>query len=331
MKVAVVIPNWNGIDFLEKCLESLRQQTLPHKIILVDNGSVDGSIELVEKNFPEIKIIKLDKNYGFAGGVNRGIEVALEEGFEAIALLNNDAAAETDWLEKLVATMSRDNKVSIIASKVLSGNTLDTTGECYSIWGVPFPRGRGEEDRRQYDNADQRQVLAASGAASLYRAELFKDIGLFDESFFAYYEDVDISMRAQLAGWKVVYKPSARVNHHIGGTSEKLGDFRLYHMYKNFWFLYIKNMPFPLSIKYLLRFSFVFIIKMIKLLFSLRLWVFTKVLFVITIRLPEMIYKRWKIQTTKKVSYKYIDSMLYHNPPPSQPELVKITKKLGIK
>ncbi len=331
MSLVVVIPNWNGEDFLKECLDSLLSQTTPLKIVVVDNGSEDNSLNILE-SYSDIHLIKNDKNEGFSGGVNAGIKWVLNEGYEYIALLNNDAVVETDWLDKLAETMRQSPEAGIVTSKILArSGTIDSTGECYSIWAIPFPRGRGEVDRGQYDEPKDRSVLAASGGASLYRAEMLQKVGLFDESYFAYYEDVDISIRAQLAGWKVIYEPSAIVHHYIGGTSEKLGDFRLYHMYKNFWFLYLKNIPNPLFIKYLPRFIGVFIFKLLQLIKSLKLVVLVKVLLVIIYRLPEMLIKRLRIQRNKKVDYRYIDSCLYHGPPPSQPGLVKIVSKLGIK
>lgn len=328
-----IVPNWNGERFLKNCLDSLSQQTEATEIVVVDNGSRDNSVDFIKTHYPGVKLIGLEKNYGFAGGVNAGIAYTLEQGADYIALFNNDAVADKDWLKNLIKTARNSKETGIVTGKILSfeEGIIDSTGDLYSIWGTPFPRGRGEKDRSQYDSDGQREVLAASGGASLYRAEMLRDVGLFDQKFFAYYEDVDISFRAQLAGWKVLYEPRAIVWHHIGGTSAGLGDFRLYHMYKNFLFLFIKNMPGRYLLFYGWRVFGVFGFKMLQLMKKLKFGLMIKIMFVVTINLPRIVFQRDYIQKNRRVSSKYIDSLLYHAPPPNQPALTKITQKLGIK
>jgi GT2 family glycosyltransferase len=270
----IIIPNWNGADLLRKCLTGLQEQSLAHHVIVVENGSTDDSATIVKTEFPEIQLLEFNDNAGFAGGVNRGIRVALAQGAEYIALLNNDAVADKHWLSELVKAAEVEPKAGMVAAKIVTqdGKRIDSTGDFYSTWGFPFPRGRGELDGGQYDGPNQRNVFAASGGASLYRADMFAEVGLFDERFFAYFEDVDISFRARLAGWKIVYQPTARVRHFIGGTSSrmnqagtKMGDlateagdgharpsaFARFHTVKNFYYLYTKNMPTRLYWKYL--------------------------------------------------------------------------------
>jgi GT2 family glycosyltransferase len=331
--VSVVIPNWNGETFLRQCLDSLKKQSLEtHKIIVVDNGSRDNSVRLIRDNYPEVEVIELDKNHGFAGGVNRGIQAAMEDGAEYIALLNNDAMADTYWLQRLVDTLEGDPESAIIASKqVETAGVIDSTGEKYSIWGTPFSRGRSEADKGQYDGGECHSILAASGAASLYRVDALNDIGLFDEWFFAYYEDVDISFRARLAGWRLRYAPEAIVYHHIGATSEKLGDFRLQHMYKNFPVVFIKNMPGGLFFKYGWRVSGVFGFKMLQLIKKLKLILLIKLLFKIIVHLPKAFTQRHRIQRNRRVDPSYIDGFLHQAPPPTQSGLIKITTKFPIK
>lgn len=332
MNIYTIIPNWNGKRFLQNCLASLQHQTIAHEIVVVDNGSNDGSVALIETCFPGVHIVRLDKNRGFAGGVNAGIKYALDQGAEYIALFNNDAVAEADWLEHLVNTIQESEQAGIVTGKLLEQDrdVIDSTGDCYSIWGTPFPRGRGEVDHGQYDSHDQRRVLAASGGASLYRASVFEQIGRFDERFFAYYEDVDISFRARLAGWEVLYEPAAVARHAIGGTSQNLGDFRLYHMYKNFWFLFVKNMPGVLFWKYGWRVAGVFGFKLLQLLVRLKLVVFLKVLGSVLWHTPGLLWARWRLQRSRRTSPAAIDRLLHHAPPPTQPGLVKIVQKLHL-
>jgi hypothetical protein len=174
---------------------SLAAQTAPHRAIVVDNGSVDGSVALVRRDHPEVELVLLEHNQGFAGGVNRGIEAALAGGAELVALLNNDAVADEQWLQHLVEAAQATPAAGIVGAKLLSWDRrhLDSTGDCWSVWGLGYPRGRGELDDGQYDH--ERELFAASGGASLYRGAMLQAVGTFDEDFFAYFEDVDLSFR----------------------------------------------------------------------------------------------------------------------------------------
>ncbi len=325
----VIIPNWNGLDFLAECLDSLGRQTQDHQIVVVDNGSTDGSKELVSNKYPDVHLIALERNHGFAGGVNAGIRYALEQKADYIALFNNDAVAEPNWLAELVKTLKDHPEAGIVTSKIthFKENKLDSTGDFYSTWGLPFPRGRDEVDEGQYD--DEKVIFAASGGASLYRADMLAKIGLFDERFFAYFEDVDLSFRAQLAGWKVRYEPKAVARHHIGGTSGKHRGFSRYHSVKNFTYLYTKDMPASLYWRYLPKF-----------------WLMTLLMFGSDLRrglimenihghltalvhLPGILIDRNRIQRTRTVSPAYIDEMLYHKLPPTQRSFANLRKRLA--
>lgn len=254
--IAVVIPNWNGKEDLAACLDSLSHQSMPHKVIVVDNGSVDGSVDFVRNNYQKVDLIALPRNTGFSGGVNTGIQRALEQGFSYIALLNNDAVVDRFWLEELFILAEEKTKSAIVTGKILKSNkkTIDTTGDQYGVWGLPHPRGRDEIDNGQYDQAEE--VTAACGGASLYRASALSSIGIFDERFFAYYEDVDISLRARLLGWSVWYTPKAITYHKVGATSSRLGDFTRYQSLKNYMLLYLNNMPGLLFWKHLPKYLF---------------------------------------------------------------------------
>ena len=315
-RISVVIPSWNEKDLLGICLDSLLAQTQKANIIVVDNGSSDGSAAFIRENYVGVQLIERDKNYGFTGGVNPGIEAALQKGDEFVALFNNDAVAEKDWLEKLVSTARKHPKVGIVTSKLMlmDKKHIDSTGEFYSVWGVPFPRGRDEVDKGQYDELTE--IFAASGGASLYRSKMLGEIGLFDEDFFAYFEDVDMSFRAQLAGWKVLYEPGAVAYHHRGATSGKLGDFTRYHSSKNFLLLYTKNMPTRLYVKYLPLFMLVFSSWFLASLVRGKIIPFMKGVLKVLALLSKTKGKRRTIQRSRKVSVKYIDKMLYHHPPP---------------
>lgn len=324
MQVSVVIPNWNGEQELPACLDSLQKQTQEHEIIVVDNGSTDGSKELLYGQYPHVTVIPLPVNTGFAGGVNAGLRYAASAGHDYTALLNNDALADRNWLKNLVEAMGPSSHAGIVTSKMLSdtGEYLDSTGELYTVWGLPYPRGRREAVAGKYDN--QKEIFGGSGGASLYRHKMLAEIGLFDEDFFAYYEDVDLSFRAQLAGWKVLYEPDAVVHHHIGATSGRVRGFTTYHAMKNLPWLAIKNVPRGLLRKILPRLFLAYSLFLSRALVrgqamaalrgSGRMWWL----------LPKKIMQRRQIQKNRKVSLRYINSILTHDLPPDARSLRRL-------
>jgi hypothetical protein len=228
---------------LRQCLDSLLTQSHPVTVIVVENGSVDGSLAYLIAMFPGVTVIPHPTNLGFAGGVNSGIRHAIAQGFELVGLFNNDAVADKDWVAELVKNLDANPTLGIATAKLLSidGTHLDSTGDFYSSWGIPFPRGRGEVASTKYD--DDTAVFSASGGASLYRVSMLEEIGLFDEDFFAYYEDVDLSFRAQLAGWGVEFVPGSIAYHRISATSGKVKGFANHQTIKNLPWVLWKNLP----------------------------------------------------------------------------------------
>ena len=320
MKVVVVIPNLNGADMIALALKSLEEQSEKAEIIVIDNASTDDSIEIIEKKFPEVVLIKNAKNTGFAGGVNSGIRTAIERGAEAVALFNNDAIADKNWLKSLVDTM-KSEKAGIVTGKFMRDDKVhfDSTGDFYSVYGIGFPRGRNQPDEGQYD--EQEEVFGASGGASLYSVEMLNAIGLFDERFFAYFEDVDISFRARLAGWKIVYQPKAVAYHRVGATSSKLGDFTRYHSVKNFLIIYTKNMPSRLYWRYLPKYLYQFLRTTARSIIDLKSFPWLKAVFAFIGYLPGILKDRRRIQSRRKISVEEIDSLLYKPRPPKIPVL----------
>ena len=321
VKVCVIIPTWNGKDRLGTCLDSLTSQSLKADIVVVDNGSTDGTGEYLGRKHPEARILTNRRNLGFAGGVNTGLRWAQNNDYAYAALLNNDATVSDDWLKKLVAFLDNHSQAGIVASKILDadGQKLDSTGESYTTWGLPFPRGRGEPNSLGYDK--ELWVFGASGGASLYRMAMFKQIGLFDEDFFAYYEDVDISFRAQLAGWKVGYEPKAIVTHRIGATSQALKGFTTYQTLKNLPQIYFKNMPGRLFWRYLPRYLLAYNLILISAFWRGEIWFTLKGRIVFGLLLPKKLWQRQAIQKSRKVSVAYIDSILVHDLPPNAHKL----------
>lgn len=323
-KIFVVVPNLNGEDSLKDCLNSIAKQSVKVNVIVVDNGSSDKSVELVEKNFPDVELIKNKTNRGFAGGTNQGLVRAIELGAEYIATFNNDAVANEKFIENLAKCLDSNKQIGIATCKLLdaSGKKIDSTGDYYTIWGLPYPRGRGEEDINKYDN--EKEIFAASGGASLYRVSLLKEIGYFDEDFFAYYEDVDLSFRAQLADWKVAYVPSAVAYHQIGATSSKIRGFTTYHTMKNLPLLLTKNVPRKYINKVGWRFLLAHTLFFIRAIARGNGWSALKGDAVATMLLTKASLKHRAIQKDKKVSDEYIWNMMVHDLPPNARSLRKI-------
>ncbi|HVX58782.1 MAG TPA: glycosyltransferase family 2 protein [Candidatus Saccharimonadales bacterium] len=324
MKVCVVIPNLNGRKRLVKCLDPITAQLGAEHIILVDNGSTDGSTDFVESNYPGVRIVRHERNLGFAGGVNSGIRLGLTGDYDAVALLNNDAAVQRDWLKNLIDTLKKHPEAGIVTSKILDGSAgrFDSTGELYSVWGLPFPRGRGEADHGQYDQ--QREIFGASGGASLYRATMLKSVGLFDNDFFAYYEDVDLSFRARLAGWQVLFEPTAVVHHEIGQTSGRIPGFTTYQTLKNLPMLYWKNMPLSLLLGTFPRFVVAYSSIYLSALGRGQFGPATKGLLMSLVLWPKKLVQRIRVQSRKKVDDRLVSSWLVHDLPPGAARLRRL-------
>ncbi len=246
--VSVVIVNWNGKHLLKECLDSLFAQSMRDvEIVLVDNGSEDGSAEYVREQYPSVRVIDLPKNLGFAGGNNAGMRIAQGK---YIALLNNDAKADDAWLENLVyEAESSPPAVGMWASKILSYDSpavLDNVGLLIYPDGLGRGKGRLERDEGQYDKPGE--ALSPSGCAGLYRGEMLAEIGLFDEDFFAYADDVDIGLRARLAGWGCRYVPSAKVYHKYSASSAAYSPFKAFLVERNRIWVLFKNFPLELII-----------------------------------------------------------------------------------
>jgi GT2 family glycosyltransferase len=217
-RISIVIPNYNGAEHLEPCLQSLLRQTdAPAELIVVDNASLDQSVATVQRLVPQARILRQEHNLGFAAAVNRGIEAAQGNW---IAVLNNDTEAAPDWLAELAAAIGRHPDASFLASRILDyrdRGRIYSSGDCFLRTGTGYRRGQecpdGEEYRREVP------VFAACGCAALYRRKPLEAAGGFDERFFAYLEDVDLGLRLQAAGLDGYYVPSAVVYHLGGATS----------------------------------------------------------------------------------------------------------------
>jgi GT2 family glycosyltransferase len=324
-RVAVVIPNWDGEDMIAECLRSLLSQTLACTVIVVDNGSKDRSTDIISTQFPDVILLKQSKNLGFAEGVNIGIQYAQQHDFQAVALLNNDAIADKNWLTKLVVPLEKNNQLGAVMSKIVSANKkyLDGTGETYTSWGIHYPRGRGKKPGA-YDTPGP--IFGASGGASLYRIAALSNVGLFDENFFAYYEDVDLSWRLQLLGWKVDYQPEAIVYHKISATSGRIKGFATYQTMKNLPWVIWKNIPLRLLLPILPRFTITYTAFYISAVQRGHIWPATKGVLVSLILLPKKLIERFSIQRRRTVTIGYLRSIIEWDLPPDQMKLRKLRK-----
>jgi GT2 family glycosyltransferase len=241
--VSVIIVNWNGKIYLGECLKSLRNQTfLYFEVIVVDNGSTDGSLEYIQSHFPGFgRILRNQENVGFARGNNQGIRMAQGK---YVVLLNNDAQAESNWLEELVKVAEEDQQVGMLASKIYlqgSARMIDNVGHLIYRDGLNRGRGRLEVDQGQFD--EKEEVLFPSGCAALYRREMLEEIGFFDEDFFAYGDDTDIGLKGRLAGWKCLYVPSAIVYHRYSQSSGSYSPLKAFYVERNRVWIAVKYFP----------------------------------------------------------------------------------------
>jgi len=250
VKTAVVILNWNGKNFLSLYLPILIQNTLntDSEIIIADNNSKDDSIAFLNTNYPQIRQIILDQNYGFAGGYNKALNQIEAEYF---VLLNSDVEVTPNWLNPLIQLLDSDSSVAAVMPKILSYSTKDefeyagAAGGFIDKYGYPFCRGRIlgsiEKDHGQYN--DIKEVFWATGACFVVRAELFKKLGGFDDDFFAHMEEIDLCWRLKNLGYKIVYCSYSTVYHVGGGTLPNTNPFKLYLNFRNNLFLLYKNLP----------------------------------------------------------------------------------------
>ncbi len=240
--VSVVVVNWNRGDLLRACLRSLEAQSFrDFEILVVDNGSGDGSPAMVEAEFPAARVIRNDANRGYCAANNQGIAAARGR---YVALINNDAEADPRWIEELLGAFRVADDVGMAASKILvweSRGTIDKAGHLIYPDGQNRGRGTGETDRGQYDRIEE--TAWPDGCAALYRRQMLDRIGGFDEDFFAYADDAELGLRARLAGWRCFYMPAAVVYHHLGSTLGRFSPERLVLIERNRVWLAAKLFP----------------------------------------------------------------------------------------
>jgi GT2 family glycosyltransferase len=308
-RVSVIVVNWNGHALLRECLESLCRQTAVDKeILLVDNGSTDLSLQLVMEHFPEVRTVALAENCGFAIGNLEGLKAAQGE---FVALMNNDACADESWIENLLSVVVEDERIGICSSKIVNKDGTDminSAGTGITMAGVGFDRGAREGTTRF---CLKQFVFGACGAAVLYRRKMLDEIGFLDDDFFLYDEDTDLNFRAQLAGWKCVYVPSAVVHHKGNATVGRLSDTHVYYHTRNLEFVWIKNMPLGLMLRFAHHKVLQEIGSFCYLCLRHRRWrPFFRAKMDAMRMLPKMWKKRRMIQARRSVSNAYLRSLM---------------------
>ncbi|NPU85304.1 MAG: glycosyltransferase family 2 protein [Syntrophaceae bacterium] len=240
--ITVIIVNWNGGKLLAECLRGLDAQTVrPDRILLADNGSSDGSLDLV-REFRNVTVLEMHENLGFAAANNRALAAC---DTEFVAFLNPDAFPASDWLEQLLAAADARPDVASFGSRQMRHGTpgvLDGIGDVYHMSGLAWRDRYGE--RQQPGDLVAREIFSPCAAAAMYRRQALVAIGGFEEDFFCYLEDVDLGFRLRLAGHKAMYVPDAVV-HHVGSaaTGGQNSNFAVYHGFRNQVWTFVKNMP----------------------------------------------------------------------------------------
>ena len=249
-KIAVVILNWNGREFLDRFLPGVVRHSSSHdvKIIVADNGSSDDSVEFIRNKFKNVEIIELDKNYGFAGGYNKAFEKINSEYY---ILLNSDVEVSGNWIEPIIKKMDDDQDVAAAMPKILSYQNRSkfeyagAAGGFIDKWGYPFCRGRIlnniEPDNNQYNNSIE--IFWASGACLFIKSKIFHDTGGFDDDFFAHMEEIDLCWRIKNLGYKIYCYPCSQVYHVGGGTLPNETPAKLFFNFRNSLYLLLKNLP----------------------------------------------------------------------------------------
>ncbi len=329
-KVAIIIANWNGLQFLENCLTAVFSQTYANfDVYFIDNGSTDTSVSFIRQYFPKVHIIELSKNTGFSYANNLAIHAAFkDDDVRYVLTLNNDTKMDSDCLFHLVKTIERDERIASVTPKIkyFNTNTIDSVGMVIGRDGGAISRGYKEEDNGQYDAPVE--IFGASACSALYRREALEDIQykneFFDNSFFAYYEDLDLAWRLQLRKWKSWSCPSALVLHVHSGTSISYSPFKAYHVNRNRFFLIVKDFPVIYLLNALLTTPYRYLRLLNSMIFkksgpSYELKKKTSFLkpFLVVVRgwmsflvhLPFLLMKRYTIQSTRKIMSRDVETL----------------------
>lgn len=331
-RLVIGIIVWNNSDDAIECASSLLEQTdREYTILFVDNNSPDKHTEEKLKEFmnkhkvSDLRYVRTDKNNGTAGGFNAIIRWAQQHKYKYVGTLNADAVAEKNWAAALVDEIEKSS-CSIATGKLIhqKDNTIDTTGDFYTTWGIPGPRLRDQLVEKAPKESGE--VFGSTGGGFVAKTSIYKSVGMFDEAFFMYYEDVDMSFRAQLLGHTVRYTPHAIAYHKRGASSNTVPGLATYNTFKNLPMLFWKNVPlglFPaIAPRFFLSYHLILGNAIVRGngIPAIKGWIMSLLLLLRSLAL------RYGIQSSKKVSTKYINSIILHDIPPDQTGLRKFRK-----
>lgn len=310
---SIIIPNWNGEDYIIDCLDSLSNQSFKDfEVIVVDNGSTDNSLKLMEEKYPKVKIKKLSYNTGFAVAVNKGIKMSKAK---YVVLINNDTYAEKNWLKELVETMEKTD-YGFAASKMLfydNRTHVNTAGDELTKYGWAKQIGFGMKDGTRFSK--DKEIFSASGGSVIIRKSLFDQVGYFDEKFFAYLEDVDWCFRAQLMGYKGLFVHTSKIYHHVSATTKKLSTFGEYLTVRNTLAMIYKDFPGKLKAKYLFEIIYAQLARLFMDCNIRRIYSTFKGQLAFLKMYPALRKDRKKLYPKIKVDYKYVDSFISNDKP----------------
>ena len=297
--ISVIVPNYDGVVHLNDCLSALGGQTFhDFEILLVDNGSRDHSVDFVRAKFPEVRILRLPANRGFAGAINAGISAARGD---FIALLNNDTAAAPGWLDALHRA-TNDSAFDMWASRVLMfdrPHLLDSAGDGFTTAAAPFKRGHLEL-ARDYDS--NTEVFSPSGSAALFRKALIEEAGLLDEDFFLVHEDVDFGLRARLLGYRCLYVADATVSHKLNSSIGYMSRDYVFYGQRNLEYVFWKDLPLSLLVRCLPAHATFNCFAFGHFILRGRGLVFIHAKLAALLNLPTLLRKRREIQTRRRLS-----------------------------
>jgi hypothetical protein len=258
--VTVVVVTWNGAHLLGPCLDSLRAQTQPHRLLVVDNCSTDSTAAVLG-GYPEAEVLPMTTNTGFAGGAQAGLDAATTR---YVAFLNNDATAEPDWLAALVEGLETSPSVAAATSRILlsADGRINNAGGALGRWGTGYDRGYGQSDGPPYD--EPADVAAFCGAAAIVRADVAREVGGFEVGFFLYYEDTDLSWRLGTAGYRIRYVPGAVVRHEHSATTDQASPSFAFYNQRNQLLMLVRNAPTWLVVIAFARFAAVTLVRLVR-------------------------------------------------------------------
>ncbi len=311
-QVSLILVNYNGKDFTKDCLKALEGQSFKDfEVVIVDNGSLDGSpfeIQRFTNETPiasQAELVSLERNLGFAGGSLEGLKHTNRDS-QYIALLNNDAEADKEWLGEMVKAMDMNPDIGICGSKMIlrGADIIDSAGDGISTALRGFKRGEGNKTSLY---SERECVFGACAGAALYRRKMIEEIGFLDEDFFLIHEDTDLNFRAQLYGWKVLYVPTAIVYHKVRSSIGHMSNAAVYYTLRNSEFVRIKNVPLAILSRCLPEFVMGVLTEFIY--FAIkhkRLRLYFRAKIDAMRMLPKMLKKRAVIMGTRKVNCRYL-------------------------